>query len=284
MSDKFLLPYQFVSIIGPDAEKFLQGQVSCDISTLTTREASYGTVNTPKGRMYGFFLVIRVEDGFLLRLHESTVDQFVAQLSKYKVFFKCELKVEDQWKAIGSLSNEKEMVPYQVDTTDIGRITRLPGDIACYEIWTAQEDQDCDATELSKWQCIQNLNGIPELYGTTQEQFILQYLNLQHLKAVSFNKGCYTGQEIIARMKFLGKLKKKTFLLRSNTQQTATPGETIFDSNGKKCGELVTSNWHADYGSTALGILDISYAEKSESVFLKDDLCTAFSVEEIVYN
>lgn len=279
------LPYRFISVTGPDAEKFLQGQVSCDIAKISEAEASFGTVNTPKGRMYGLFLIIRIENGFLLRLHESTADHFFESLSKYKVFFKCDMHCSDEWHALGHFDQSEEHLPFAVDRSNERISIRLPGSATSYEHWKLGSCQtQADTAALEKWNCAQSLNGIPELYAETLDQFILQHLNLQHLNAVSFNKGCYTGQEIIARMKFLGKLKKKTFLLSAEQKMVSSPGQSIFDHEGKKCGVLVRSHWHSDHNSVALGILDLGYIDNPKPVYLDEDACVAFSVSELVYN
>ena len=91
------LPSQFISITGLDAEKFLQGQLTCDLSALTAQQVSYGTLNTPKGRMYALFKIIRIEDGFLMSLEPSTLEVTLKQLGKYKVFFKCEITEQNDF-------------------------------------------------------------------------------------------------------------------------------------------------------------------------------------------
>lgn len=276
------LPYDFISIKGDDAEKFLQGQTSCDVSALDEQHASFGTTNSPKGRMYGLFLVIRIENGFLLRMHKTTSELFLAQLGKYKVFFKCEMQREPAIKAYGQLDAERaEDFSVRRDADDW--IVQLPGDVSLAERWSSS-DQIESEDDQALWHSLECKNGLPELYDCTQDQFILQYLNLQHLNAVSFNKGCYTGQEIIARMKFLGKLKKQTFLLLGTEEKTSTAGSPIFDDTGKKCGELVRSHWHPEHGSVALGILDISYREEPKPVYLDEAQKVAFQVAPLDYN
>lgn len=286
MSDLYTkLPYHFISCKGDDAEKFLQGQTSCDVSKLEEGTATYGTVNSPKGRMYGLFLITRIIDGFLLRIHESTSEMVLSQLGKYKVFFKCELQREEQLIAYGTDSGHEKLAPFSVKQEGENLIVRLPSTDALCEVWSVQTLDNNQSTEqdAEAWHCQTSSNGLPELYGSTQDQFILQYLNLQDLNAVSFNKGCYTGQEIIARMKFLGKLKKKTFLLKSDDEQTVQAGSAIYDEAGKKCGDIVRSHWHPEFGSVALGILDMSYIDDPKPVFLSEKLDATFSVSELHY-
>ena len=126
--------------------------------------------------------------------------------------------------------------------------------------------------------------GIPEVYDSSQDEFILQFINLQQLGAVSFKKGCYTGQEIIARMKFLGKQKKMAYLLHSEEKCIQKPLASIYNKEGSKCGTLIRSHWSEKTGSLALCILPIESALSLGEVFLNDSLAHAFSVTEIDYS
>jgi len=285
------LPYTFISITGVDAEKFLQGQVSCDLRTLDEQSASYSTVNTAKGRIYGLFKIVRSSEGFLLRMESSCVSAFMAQLSKYSAFFKAKIQIADQFRAFGLLSDMHE-APKQANTLlrySDGFILRCPSETPMFEFWSDSNLSGVASSSPEPWFVQETLNGIPELYAETQEQFILQQLNLQHLGAVSFNKGCYTGQEIIARMKFLGKLKKKAYLLqtpekREQEKNTALAGSDILDQTGKKCGELIRCHWSQRNGTVALGVLNISDAEHTKQLSLANTEASPFQIREPVYN
>lgn len=285
------LPYSFVTITGLEAEKFLQGQFSCDMKTITAAALHYGTVSSPKGRMYGLFKIIRIEDGFLLRLEPSTVEKFVTTLNKYKVFFKCDIKIASQYASYAYKPlalNDKIDLPSsnQIQRIDADILSRLSQKNDFFELWTTDKTLAAftTSTHPDHWFALETQLGLPELYEATQDSFILQYLNLQELGAVSFKKGCYTGQEIIARMKFLGKLKKKMFLLSSPIQKTVEAGSDIYDETGKKCGQIVRSHWSEATGSVSLGILNISYADDAKNVFLETEKQAPFVVNQIDYN
>jgi len=284
------LPYSFVSITGIDAEKFLQGQFTCDVATISKEALQFGTVNSPKGRMYGLFKMARIENGFLIRLESSTVELFISNLSKYKVFFKCEIKKEEHLSAFAytPLKSNEECFPKQDNQLiqyDSEFITRISNKQSLFEIWSSDLalNQQITNTDPETWFAIEAQLGIPELYSVTQDHFILQYLNLQELGAVNFKKGCYTGQEIIARMKFLGKLKKKMYLLSSPTKDKAEAGSDIFDENSKKCGVVVRSHWSISTGSITLGILNISYSDSEAKVYLSPEKKAPFNISQINY-
>jgi len=284
------LPYSFVSITGIDAEKFLQGQFTCDLTTTSNETLQFGTVNSPKGRMYGLFKITRIVDGFLIRLESSTVELLIRNLSKYKVFFKCEIKIEEHLSAFAysPLKSNEEGFPErgnQLLHINSEFISRTSDKQSLFEIWSPDLSlrQLTTNTDPDIRFALEAQLGIPELYSATQDHFILQFLNLQELGAVSFKKGCYTGQEIIARMKFLGKLKKKMYLLSSSTKEVAEAGSDIYDENSKKCGVIVRSHWSETTGSITLGILNTSYSDNDAKVYLTPEKNTAFNVSQINY-
>lgn len=282
--DLVSLPYTFISVTGTDAEKLLHGQVSCDVRSLDEHTVSYGTTNTAKGRMYGLFKIARVADGFLLRIENTCTQIFLAHLKKYVAFFKAEIEVNNQFRAFGQLSliDGGPERPNHFVRNGKDLVIRCQTKSPMFEIWSPSQAKPVSRSP-EQWFVQETLSGIPELYSETQEKFILQHINLQHLGAVSFNKGCYTGQEIIARIKFRGKLKKKTFLLQTREKNIAPPGTDIFDEKGQKCGVLVRAHWSDETGTVALGVLDASYIESSKQVFLNGTNHTPFQVSELIY-
>ena len=288
----------FISIKGEDAEKFLQGQVSCDVSTLNDEQFSFGTLNTPKGRIYGLFKIIRFKDGFILSVEPSTSPLIIKQLSKYCVFFKCVINEESSYSAYGNVIESSEEAPcsdqYPSEGFNIAitpqRITlRLPSfeEYALFENWYL-EGQEPNMIEnkvsYETWSTFETRQGIPELYEKTQDAFILQYLNLQELGAVSFKKGCYTGQEIIARMKFLGKQKKMTYLLTSKDKLTVNPSTNIYKKDGSKCGTVVRSHWSDQTGSVTLAIINNSYVEENSTAYLDPECTAEFEISTLNYS
>mgnify|MGYP000547672591 CR=1 FL=1 len=285
------LPYSFVTITGIDAEKFIQGQFTCDVSTINNEAFQFGTVNSPKGRMYGLFKIVRIENGFLIRLESSTVELFINNLSKYKVFFKCEIKREERLflYAYTPMESNEQYLPKlanQLIKSGNEYISRISNKEPLFEIWSSDQalNKLTTNTDPEIWFALEAKLGIPELYSATQDNFILQYLNLQELGAVSFKKGCYTGQEIIARLKFLGKLKKKMYLLSSPIKEVADAGSDIFDENNKKCGVVVRSHWSDTTGSITLGILNTSYSDSDANVYLTHEKRAPFNISQISYD
>lgn len=293
------LPYSIIKIEGPDAEKFLQGQLSCDLAALELNTWSYGTANTPKGRMYWLFAVARMSDHFLIRVHNDIADQGLATLAKYKVFFKCDMQKLERYYVYGE-RHEELKEPHAVlsastnmleEGSDGLRKKATPAILSAdarTELWTEQElpyTQDEQAIEA--WFVGDCEAGIPEIYPSTLDTFILQQLNLQALGAVSFNKGCYTGQEIIARMKFLGKLKKKMYLLKAPVSCASSiinglpAGAGIKNESGRKIGQVV--RLHSEIKQiTGLAVCDIASIESEKTrVFFEDMNAESFDQHAI---
>jgi len=111
------------------------------------------------------------------------------------------------------------------------------------------------------WALHDILAGVPGIHAATQDHFVAQMLNLDRLDAISFTKGCYTGQEVIARLHYLGNLKRRMFLCQA--AEAAAPGSPVFDlaSDDQAAGEVVAAAHHPDGGAALLVVLQLSHAE-----------------------
>nr|WP_285903098.1 folate-binding protein YgfZ [Alkalimarinus sediminis] len=166
-----------------------------------------------------------------------------------------------------------------------------------YEIWsdisTAQKlltpalegQSDIKFGVQALWNWSEINEGIAEVYPETQESYVPQMLNLQDLNAISFKKGCYTGQEIVARMKYLGKLKKEMFLLSATLTTPVTPGADLYATEtGKKVGSIVRTVSHSNnHNSRLLAVLDIEAAKVCTPLSLSDDSSEVFTYLSLPY-
>lgn len=299
------LPYRFLLINGIDTDKFLQGQCSVDLDTLDDHNFSYGTLNTPKGRIYALFKIIRVEDGLLLSMHEDTFDSMLNKLSKYAAFFKCELKEasyyaygydHQNYAQLSTISGEFEQLTREESThnkvtNDDATLLKLPSKQGLLQLWSSEPLSNAtDNSDLiDYWHAKEASDGIPEIYSSSQEQFILQELNLHKLNAVSFTKGCYTGQEIIARMKYLGKQKKQMFVLESKQTLDSfeiEPGEVhlISSSNETKKGGPIVRLHRTENGKVIiLAVLNRELIDSQTQAYLSEQPDLHYSIKEIEY-
>jgi folate-binding protein YgfZ len=246
-----------LAVRGADAGKFLQGQLTCNLNYLSDTRASLGARCTQKGRMQSSFRILLEGDGVLLAMASGLLEPQLADLKKYAVFSKSKLTDESAaWVRFGVEQGDEALkslgLELPEDTDSVVRNDRL---IAIRvsperaELWVAADQADdikgklsaqLSEGELNQWLLGQVRAGIGQVMPSTRELFIPQMLNLQAVGGVSFKKGCYTGQEIVARMQYLGKLKRRLYRLQLDADELPEPGTQLFaPSHGSSIGEVV---------------------------------------------
>ncbi|WP_028240508.1 CAF17-like 4Fe-4S cluster assembly/insertion protein YgfZ [Stutzerimonas azotifigens] len=264
-----------LAVRGPDAAKFLQGQLTCNLNYLSAERSSLGARCTPKGRMQSSFRILGEGDGYLLALARELLEGQQADLKKYAVFSKSAIGDEsDRWARFGLAGGDTALVTLGLDLPqEPDRVARAGELLAVRlsdgraELWApagqAESIRGRLAAQLSeapleRWLLAQVRAGIGQVFGSTRELFIPQMINLQALGGVSFKKGCYTGQEIVARMQYLGKLKRRLHRLSLvDVGQTAlpAPGVELFSPvHGSSVGEVVLAA-PAEQGIELLAVL-----------------------------
>ncbi|MCK7549326.1 YgfZ/GcvT domain-containing protein [Marinobacter koreensis] len=255
-----------VRISGPGTDKFLQGQFSQNLDDVTADRALRAAACTPKGRTYCLTRLARAGQDVLMDLPTDLSESILTQLRKYLMLFRGTSMDAVQegvvWGIIGSGIAEtlagsdlsKLQTPGDALSLDTGILIRLePDDRATprYQFWqlgSEQPDWD-DAPELTRadWRASEIAAGIPELDASSQEAYVPQMLNWQHLGGIHFKKGCYTGQEVIARMHFLGQLKKSLFRVATDNPVSVGAAITGGDRNaGDIISQVVFENGQAE--------------------------------------
>ena len=246
-----------LAVRGADAAKFLQGQLTCNLNYLSDTQASLGARCTQKGRMQSSFRILLQGDGVVLAMATELLEPQLADLKKYAVFSKSKLTDESAaWVRFGLMNAEPALtslgLELPAETNSVVRndtliAIRVSPDRA--ELWVPAEQGDAvrnqlaatlEQTDLNEWLLGQIRAGIGQVMPQTRELFIPQMLNLQAVGGVSFKKGCYTGQEIVARMQYLGKLKRRLYRLSFNAPEMPEPGTPLFSpSHTSAIGEVV---------------------------------------------
>ncbi|MGB3609071.1 MAG: hypothetical protein WA987_01750 [Cellvibrio sp.] len=251
--------YGLLGVEGPDAAKFLQGQVTCDIRELASGVTRLGAQCNIKGRMLVSFRALQLdEQRILLRMHQGLMEKALATFGKYIVFSKAKLHDRTQeYRRIGLSGPAAETllrsvftdVPEQVDAwfaSDDHIITKL--DTQRYECWLGADAEEIIATLSATtvpagenlWTLLDIRAGIGEVRPESHELFTPQALNYQLVNAVNFRKGCYTGQEIVARLHYRGTLKRHMHRIGFEAdQEVPRPGTPINNSQGSSIGEIV---------------------------------------------
>ena len=270
-----------LAVIGNDASKFLQGQLTCNLNYLSETRSSLGARCTQKGRMQSSFRIVLEPEGCLLAMARELVEPQLADLKKYAVFSKSKLTDDSaRWtrfglyKADAALSSLGIHLPAETDS-----VVRANGLIAIRasheraELWApAEQSEDLSQrlktqlteADLNQWLLGQIRAGIGQVMAETRELFIPQMLNLQAVGGVSFKKGCYTGQEIVARMQYLGKLKRRMYRLSLGSTELPPPGTTLFaPDHNSAVGEVVVGAY-AEEGIELLAVLTADAVEAGE--------------------
>ncbi|NWA90084.1 MULTISPECIES: folate-binding protein YgfZ [unclassified Pseudomonas] len=270
-----------LAVRGADAAKFLQGQLTCNLNYLSDTQASLGARCTQKGRMQSSFRILLQGDGVLLAMATELLEPQLADLKKYAVFSKSKLTDESAaWARFGVSDADQVLaglglqLPAETDSVvrsdDLIAIRVSPGRA---ELWApaaqaqtlhSQLAAQLNEGELNQWLLGQIRAGIGQVMPQTRELFIPQMLNLQAVGGVSFKKGCYTGQEIVARMQYLGKLKRRLYRLSLNAGELPEPGTPLFSPNHNSAiGEVVLAA-RADQAIELLAVLQAEAAESGD--------------------
>lgn len=270
-----------LAVRGADAAKFLQGQLTCNLNYLSDTQASLGARCTQKGRMQSSFRILLQSDGVLLAMATELLEPQLADLKKYAVFSKSKLTDESAaWVRFGLVNADETLtrlgLQLPADTDSVARADALiavrvsPGRA---ELWAPAEQGDTLRSQLAEhlqqaglneWLLGQIRAGIGQVMPQTRELFIPQMLNLQAVGGVSFKKGCYTGQEIVARMQYLGKLKRRLYRLSLDVPEMPEPGTPLFSpSHNSAIGEVVMAA-KADQTVELLAVLQAEAADSGD--------------------
>lgn len=270
-----------LAVRGSDAAKFLQGQLTCNLNYLSDTQASLGARCTQKGRMQSSFRILLQGDGVLLAMATELLEPQLADLKKYAVFSKSKLTDESTaWVRFGVANGDQALaslgLELAAETDNVARTEHLIAirvSPARAELWVPAEHADSvrsqlaaqlTQAELNDWLLGQIRAGIGQVMPQTRELFIPQMLNLQAVGGVSFKKGCYTGQEIVARMQYLGKLKRRLYRLSLNAAELPEPGTSLFSpSHNSAIGEVVIAA-KADQVIELLAVLQAEAADSGD--------------------
>ncbi|MES9871787.1 MAG: folate-binding protein [Candidatus Sedimenticola sp. 6PFRAG7] len=278
-----------MSISGEDAEDFLQGQVSNDVREVTGTHSQMSSYCTPKGRMLANFRVVHQEGGYLLQIPVETMPPIMKRLPMFILRSKVEVRdASDSLARMGlaghcageQLLKHFSQLPEAFGETlsDQGiTLIALPGEKPRFEligtvdklapVWTQLAADGAVPTNREHWSLLDIRAGIPTVLEPTIEAFVPQMTNMQLVDGVSFTKGCYTGQEVVARMKYLGKLKRRMYLARSDSDECPAPGDELFSSSSKSgqgAGRVVDAQPSPDGGCELLAVAEIASVEADD--------------------
>ena len=240
-----------ILVSGADASDFLQNQLSNDIDLIDESSLQISSYSTPKGRMLGIFRVVQVSNGYILVTTRPMVLPLLQQLYKYIVQSRVTLAdASDYFARFAIVTDNPDVLSHsllpatakaviQNDSVISIRLESLASQqrflLMCLSadeaigLWK-EFSAKLTVASYASWHLSEIKTGIPSIHPQTSEEFVLQMANLGALGGVSFKKGCYPGQEIVARMQYLGKLKRRMYLAQLETRQLPQPGDELVAS------------------------------------------------------
>ncbi len=260
-----LTDLSLIEVTGENAAEFLHNQLSNDVQHLATDETRLAAYCSPKGRMLASLLFWKTEPSIFLQLSSTLQASIQKRLQMFVMRSKVKLNnVSEEYVALGlggenigkALQQWFPQMPESLSTkidNEHGSLIRAADGFghARYEwiikrevledIWTELE---VELTQVSSnaWRRAEIMAGIPHITDKTQELFVPQMVNFELIGGVNFKKGCYPGQEIVARSQYLGKLKRRMFIaeIHSTDVQAGMEVFSITDAS-QPCGTIVNA-------------------------------------------
>ncbi|HUS23387.1 MAG TPA: folate-binding protein [Candidatus Binatia bacterium] len=255
-----------IAVRGADTDGFLQGQLSSDLRQLTAAQAQLSSYNSAKGRLLAVLHLLRAGDAVLMATALDVVDPVMKRLRMFVLRSKVTLDdASSEWTLFGAGGPHVDTAlgpwgplpatPLAVTESTRGiRIVRALGPSPRYLLLVPAAEVNRTAAALAEvsiagtlddWQRLEIEAGVPTVHAATQDRFVPQMCNLDQLGGISFDKGCYTGQEVVARVHYLGAVKRRMTRIHLDRAPPA-PGEKIAE------GEVVDAVADADGGCVAL--------------------------------
>lgn len=289
-----------IEVQGEDHIEFLQGQLTQDIKLLTQGQAKFAGFCNPKGRLLAFMLAYGYHNAIHIQIGKSIEESILKRLRMYVLRSKVSIQsLSDQFTQIGFLGSEaltKININAPQNFLEITAshdviIMRISKDTERYQLIGKNLAVDAliklalsEYTPMSidEWNNASILDGIPEVFPSTQEAFIPQSLNMDLIDGVNFKKGCYTGQEIVARTHYLGKVKRRMYRVSVESQDNLIPGDLILNEKKEEVGQLVRSAKENSKKINAL--IELRVDQVRGVLFIKDHLIHIYPEDQIRFD
>lgn len=299
-----------IRVHGSDVRDFLQGQFSNDLRQVDAEHSQLSAYCSPKGRILANFRLLLRDDAFYLVMPRELIEPTLRRLRMFVL--RSQVVLEDASDSLSLVGVAGDRVvaalhegfcalPAAVDTSHSdGDVTAVclpgagaprylllgPAD-AMVALWNRLKSV-AQPVGAAAWRMLDIRAGIPLIQTATVEAFVPQMVNYQLIGGVSFKKGCYPGQEVVARMQYLGKLKRRMYRARidadAELESTPAAGDDLYDANGdgQSAGKIVDAQPLANGGYELLAVIQISSAEAG-ALRLRSPEGTAIVLETLPY-
>ena len=279
-----------IKVEGDDRVQFLQGQLTQDMNLITLDHALFSGFCNPKGRVLAFMLCYMDQASIHIQIDSSVEESFLKRLKMYVLRSKVSMSLlGDQFTCIGFMGfkallkqgiqppkNYLDIVrSHDAMIMSVGKNTeryQLMGDTSKVNTFMQLNFPEYTSMSVESWNNLNILDGVPDIYPTTQEAFIPQSLNMDLIDGINFKKGCYTGQEIVARTHYLGKVKRRMYRGFIESQDALMPGDQILNEKKEAMGQLVRSARENDRQTNML--IELRVDQAREALYIKNYLIT----------
>jgi folate-binding protein YgfZ len=296
-------------IAGGDAKEFMQGQFTNDTDRVDEDNSQLSAFCNNKGRMAANFRLFENQQNYFFSVKNSLVDHSIQHLQNY--ILRAQVAIQDVSEqlihlGISGSNAEKLLSPFiEISNRDVDGVssnenyiiiraadhhknTKPRYEVFCSfehakKLWEAVSTQ-AETVNSSSWDYLNIQAGLPFIDDKTSEEFVPQMVNMDLINGVSFTKGCFTGQEIIARMHYLGKLKKRCFKVHIASEDRPAAGNKLFAENaraGQNTGMIIQAEKNPESGYDALAVIQI--ADTESNLFLGDADGPVVTVKELPY-
>ncbi len=303
-----LRSWNAIYVTGEDRLSYLQGQLTCDLVSMDSDHSTLGAHCDPKGKVWNIYRCFQHQDGYALFHHSSTTDASLQEIKKYSVFSKVAITVSSDV-ALAIIGTNADSFIDSL-SPERGKVRRLPQGSAvkiAQHRWLLLINHDAvdallsaveiSAVEISAkesplfadetiWDKLDIEEGIPRIIESNQNAHIPQAFNLQAIGGISFTKGCYTGQETVARAKYRGTNKRAMYIVKG-----LWPGSELLEpelerkagESWRSAGSLLASYRYND--GTAIGLIILpTHLEPNPELRLSDFPDSHWRVETLPYS
>lgn len=298
--------WALATITGPESEKYLQGQVTTDVAELAENQHVLAAHCDAKGKMWSNLRLFRDGEGYAWILRRNLRDDELTELKKYAVFSKVTIGPDDDRTLLGvagfqaraalagvftTLPDEQNQVVREGDTTLLW--FGLPAERFLLITQDEKAETLCNALKgeaqlnnSQQWLALDIEAGIPVIDTENMSQFIPQATNLQALGGISFKKGCYTGQEMVARAKFRGANKRALWYLAGEASRVPQPGEDLemqMGENWRRTGKVLAAV-QLDDGRVLVQVVMNNDMEAGSVFRVRDDASHTLAIQPLPYS
>jgi len=304
-----LSQYSTLVVAGDDAVDFMQGQFTNDVKNVDENNSQLNAFCNNKGRMTANLRLFKYQNNYFFSVRNNLVERSIEHLQNYILRAQVVIQnVSEQLIHLGVSGEnaEKLLSPFiEINNQAIDGVSYNDDYIAIrvasaqaekkprYEIFCSPQyaktlwqavSEKAEVVNSSSWDYLNIQAGLPFIDSHTSEEFVPQMVNMDLINGVSFTKGCYTGQEIVARMHYLGKLKKRCYKVFIDSEDKPATGDKLFAENaraGQNTGMIIMAEKNPESGYDALAV--IQSADTESKLFLNDADGPVVTVKELPY-